>query len=135
MRRSASIQLINLVNLKDNRANHACQIGQPGGTLWGGSLTWTCKEMDAINANRDDGDNINTIIVLAMDPLAGDISVFTHDVDLELYGKYVLTGNSFHVVTRFRGSTGPGCATSSRWCSTSHRCTSAQPATCAKERR
>ena len=52
-----------------------------------GSLTsWTCKEMDAINARRDDGDNINTIIVSAMDMLTGDIAVYTHDVDLELYG-------------------------------------------------
>ena len=42
--------------------------------------------MDAINARRDDGDNINTIIVSAMDMLTGDIAVYTHDVDLELYG-------------------------------------------------
>ena len=69
-----------------------------GGLCWGGALTWTDKEMDAINARRDDGDNINTIIVCAMDQLTGDICVWTHDVDLELYGKYVLNKATFHVV-------------------------------------
>lgn len=74
--RSAEVKFLTLSNFKGHR----------GRTTWGGSLTWTCKEMDAINARRDDGDNINTIIVSAMDMLTGDIAVYTHDVDLELYG-------------------------------------------------
>jgi hypothetical protein len=42
--------------------------------------------MEAINAQRADGDNIKTIVLSAMDPLAGDIRVHVHDIDLELYG-------------------------------------------------
>ena len=65
------------------------QLGKDPGTLtWGGSVTWTDNEMDAINARRDDGDNINTIIVSAMDQLTGDICVWTHDVDLELLARW-----------------------------------------------
>ena len=85
--KSAEVKFMTLSNSKDH-----------GGLCWGGALTWTDKEMDAINARRDDGDNINTIIVCAMDQLTGDICVWTHDVDLELYGKYILNGNTFHVV-------------------------------------
>ena len=86
--RSAEVKFMTLSNCKGNSDK----------TRWGGSATWTTKEMEAINAQRDDGDNINTIIACAMDPLTGDIRVYVHDIDLELYGKYVLSDGSFYAV-------------------------------------
>ena len=85
---SAEVKFMSLSNFK----------GTGGALGWGGTLTWTAAEMDAINARRKDGDNINTIIVCAMDMLTGDICVWTHDVDLVMYGKYVLTSSTFHVI-------------------------------------
>ena len=76
--KSAEVKFMSLSNFK----------GTGGALGWGGTLTWTAAEMDAINARRKDGDNINTIIVCAMDMLTGDICVWTHDVDLVMYGKY-----------------------------------------------
>jgi hypothetical protein len=49
-----------------------CKGSNDKSTRWGGCSTWTTNEMEAINAQRADGDNINTIIACAMDPLAGD---------------------------------------------------------------
>ena len=86
--KSAEVKFMSLSNFK----------GTGGALGWGGTLTWTPAEMDAINARRKDGDNINTIIVCAMDMLTGDICVWTHDVDLVMYGKYVLTPSTFHVI-------------------------------------
>jgi len=62
---------------------------------WGGQPTWTDKEKEAIEAQRADGDNINTIIICCMDPLTGDIYVFVHELDAEKFGAYILHGRSF----------------------------------------
>ena len=69
----------------------------PTRQFWGGSPTWTDKELEAINAQVANGDNINTILICCMDPLTGDIYVWVHEVDLLTNGKYTLDLHTFKV--------------------------------------
>ena len=86
---SAEVKFMTLSNVS------ACDKRMPRKYYWGGSPTWTIKEMEAINAQRADGDNINTIVVCCMDPLTGDIHVFVHYVDVLTRGKYSMDHNTF----------------------------------------
>ena len=62
---------------------------------WGGNCTWTDSEVEAINGDRDDGDNINKVIISCFDPLTANIYVYEHACDPELYGEYKLNNATF----------------------------------------
>ena len=48
---------------------------------WGGCPNFTPLEKEAINALREDDDNINSLVFCCLDPLTGDIYVFAHNCD------------------------------------------------------
>ena len=89
--KSAEVKFMTLSN------SHGGSKRYPTQQYWGGALSWTDQEVEAINAQRANGDNINTIIICCMDPLTGDIYVWVHEVDLLTNGHYALDKHSFQV--------------------------------------
>ena len=65
---------------------------------WGGAVTWTDSEKEAINAGRDDGDNIHSLFITCFDPRTADMYFFSHECDPKLHGVYKMNKTTFRAL-------------------------------------